>query len=319
MKRFAWILPIVCLIVASGCASRRAAVATSQPVFVRPPEPVPVPSAPPGNAAYSGYFGPGSGCNSCQQQPRAAAGQPFAAAPGQAFPTQPAPQPVQPSANFAPMPPQGFAPAAPPQPTPAQPAPAQQPAPSQARSGPPQVQLSAPEAVTPSQSASPPNNKTPEPPRASNLPAGIPQFGMVREGVSAGLRPFDEGFDWLKSNGVKTVLHVHLPGEDDQSDRQQIEKRGMKYVALEVSPQTLERKTLEEFVAIVNNSSLHPLFAYDRDSSLAGGLWYGYFRLADMQPDDAARVRAGALGLRETRTGQHLEMWLALQKIFSDR
>ena len=61
------------------------------------------------------------------------------------------------------------------------------------------------------------------------------------------------------------------------------------------------------------------MFVYDRDGALAGGLWYWYFRTIDMQTDDAARVPAAALGLRESRMGLHTDMWLALQKLLADR
>jgi protein tyrosine phosphatase (PTP) superfamily phosphohydrolase (DUF442 family) len=176
------------------------------------------------------------------------------------------------------------------------------------------------EPTLPGQSTTPtPGNKTPEPSRPQALPAGIPQFGTARDGVAGGLRPLDDGFDWLKTNGYRTVLHIRSPGEDNEADRQQVEKRGMKYLTLEVSPQTLDRKMLDDFAATVGNTSLHPLFVYDREGALAGGMWYWYFRQVDMQNDDAARVRAGALGLRENRAGQHTEMWLALQKLLSER
>src|SRR5207253_3044496 len=102
-------------------------------------------------------------------------------------------------------------------------------------------------------------------------------------------------------------------------DRQQVEKRGMKYLTLEVSPQNLTTRSLDDFAALVRNPALQPLFVHDRDGAVAGGLWYWYFRVTEMQPDDVARVRAGALGLREGRDGIHRDMWLALQKLLSER
>ena len=58
--------------------------------------------------------------------------------------------------------------------------------------------------------------------------------------VASGLRPLlDGGLDWLQANGYRTVLHLRQPGEDDTADRKQVEKRGMKYLSMEVSPETL--------------------------------------------------------------------------------
>jgi protein tyrosine phosphatase (PTP) superfamily phosphohydrolase (DUF442 family) len=152
------------------------------------------------------------------------------------------------------------------------------------------------------------------------LPVGIPQFARVVDRVAAGLRPsLDEGLDWLQMSGYRTVLFVRSPGEDDSADRKQVEKRSMTYLSLEVSPQTLSRDLVESFSRVVGDSTNYPLFVYDRDGSLAGGLWYLHFRTAEQLGDDAARLRAGALGLREDRDGAHRLMWLGIQKFLADR
>jgi hypothetical protein len=152
------------------------------------------------------------------------------------------------------------------------------------------------------------------------LPVGIPQFASVTERVATGQRPLlDDGLDWLQANGYRTVLHLKKPGTEDDADRKQVEKRGMKYLSLELSAQTLSKKVVDDFNRIVADAALQPLFVYDRDSSLAGGLWYLHFRTAGGASDDVARVRAGALGLREDRDDAHREMWLAIQRFMSEQ
>jgi protein tyrosine phosphatase (PTP) superfamily phosphohydrolase (DUF442 family) len=137
--------------------------------------------------------------------------------------------------------------------------------------------------------------------------------------VASGLRPsLDDGLDWLQANGFRTVLNVRLPGEDDTADRKQVEKRGLKYVTIEVSPQTLTRQTVADFSRVASDTAGYPLFVYDRDGALAGGLWYLHFRLAEQANDDGARVRASRLGLREDREGNQRAMWLAIQKLLSE-
>ena len=178
------------------------------------------------------------------------------------------------------------------------------------------IKLYPPEAGAPDKNAP----KTTEPPiakiqSATALPVGIPQFASVRDNVSAGLRPsLDDGLDWLQAKGYRTVLHIRLPGEDDNADRKQVEKRGLKYVALEVSPQTLTKMTVDEFNRMLRDVGAQPLFVYDRDAALAGALWYLHFRTSEQLPDDAARIRARGLGFREDQDGPHRDMWLAVQK-----
>jgi protein tyrosine phosphatase (PTP) superfamily phosphohydrolase (DUF442 family) len=155
---------------------------------------------------------------------------------------------------------------------------------------------------------------------ATSLPVGIPRFASAGDNVAAGLRPsLDDGLDWLKDRGYRTVLHIRAPGDEDNADRKQVEKRGMKYVSIEVSPQTLARTTVDDFNRIVRNTDGQPLFVYDRDGALAGALWYLHFRTALQLPDDVSRIRAGALGLREDQAGPHRDMWQAAQKYLAEQ
>ena len=172
--------------------------------------------------------------------------------------------------------------------------------------------LSIPEPVKP--------EPTKEQPKAPGLPVGIPGFASVTERVASGLRPsLDEGLDWLKSNGYHTVLFVRAPDEDDSADRKQVEKRGMKYLSMGLSPLSVTTEVVDGFNRIVSDSSNYPLFVYDRDGSLAGSLWYLHFRTSEQATDDGARVRAGRLGLRDDADGPHRLMWLAIQKYLSER
>jgi len=189
------------------------------------------------------------------------------------------------------------------------------------------IRLGTPEAITGVGPNAPPRlyppDKTAEPPTNTSptaLPVGIPQFATAMDNVATGLRPsLDDGLDWLQVRGYRTVVHIRPPGDTDSADRKQVEKRGMTYLALEVSPQTLSKAVVDEMGRVVRDTSAHPVFIYDRDGSLAGGLWYLYFRTILQLSDDVSRVRAGALGLREDRDGDQRDMWLAVQKYLSER
>jgi protein tyrosine phosphatase (PTP) superfamily phosphohydrolase (DUF442 family) len=175
--------------------------------------------------------------------------------------------------------------------------------------------------------------QTPEPPLAQPtrpeaaaersspppLPVGIPQFAIAKDQVASGLKPSLDGLDWLQAKGYRTVLHLKAPGESDSADRQVVEKHGLKYLSLEVSPETLSRTVVDQFTRIVSDSGNFPLFVYDRDAMLAGGLWYLYFRTAEHQSDEVARMRAARLGLKEEATGAHRTLWVAIQQFLSEQ
>jgi protein tyrosine phosphatase (PTP) superfamily phosphohydrolase (DUF442 family) len=155
----------------------------------------------------------------------------------------------------------------------------------------------------------------PAQPASPALPSGIPQFNYARERVAVGLRPSSDGYDWLRTSGFRTVLFLRGPGESDQLERSQVEARGLRYLTLEVSPQTLAKPAVDEFNRIITDAANQPLFVTDKDGMLTGSLWYLHFRTVERLSDDEARVRAGSLGLRDGTDDLSRDMWLAIQKL----
>ena len=92
----------------------------------------------------------------------------------------------------------------------------------------------------------------------------------------------------------------------------------MRYIAFEVSPATMTKEKTDAFIKLVRDGSKEGIFVYDKDGTLAGGLWYLNFRWGEVLDDDAARIRAAPFGLHNTTDGQYLEMWLAVQKLLSE-
>jgi protein tyrosine phosphatase (PTP) superfamily phosphohydrolase (DUF442 family) len=199
---------------------------------------------------------------------------------------------------------------------------------SEARTGvqEPTVRLAPPELSTPGPSA-----QTTEPPVATPPPAvserrdpapaapiDIPQFAMARPRVANGLQPFPDGIAWLKGQGYRTVLHVRAPGTDDTAARRQFEKYGLRFVSLEAEPRTLTKATVDSFNRLVNDEANLPLFVYDKDASVTGGLWYLYFRLMEGTSDEKARGEAARLGFRQEQDDRHRTMWIAVQKLLEE-
>lgn len=180
---------------------------------------------------------------------------------------------------------------------------------------PAQPQLLPPE--TPEPPKAPPA-PPPAPPREERdatppLPVDIPQFAMARPRVASGQQPFPDGLAWLRAHGYKTVLYVRPPGSDDAAARRQFDKYGLRYLSLEVSPQTLSKQVVEQFNRTVTDENNLPLFVYDKDGSLAGGLWYLYYRTVEKLDDERARTEAARLGFQQDQDGAHRTMWLAVQ------
>ena len=186
-----------------------------------------------------------------------------------------------------------------------------------APSEPPSAKLLPPQSLPPTTAdLGPMTKETEEPP---TLPADIPQFSIVKKGVASGQQPFPDGVKWLKDHGYKTVLHVRAPSETDNAAKRVFETRGLTYISLEVSPQTLTKDVMDRFNQVVGDEKNRPLFVFDKNSSLAGGLWYLHFRTVMDQSDETARAESSRLGFRQDQDDNHRDMWIAVQNYLKNQ
>jgi protein tyrosine phosphatase (PTP) superfamily phosphohydrolase (DUF442 family) len=153
--------------------------------------------------------------------------------------------------------------------------------------------------------------------RDASPPVDIPQFAVVKDGVANGWQPYPDGVRWLADHRYRTVLYLHPPGEDDSIPRKVFEKRGLRFVGLEVAPNALTKEVVERFNRLADDAENRPLFVYDKEGAVAGGLWYLYFRAAGAS-DEKARTEAARLGFYPDGAGEQRTMWIAIQRYLRD-
>jgi len=150
---------------------------------------------------------------------------------------------------------------------------------------------------------------------ASEVAVGIAEFAQVKDTISAGQRPTIEGLDWLKAKGYKTVVYLRGPKDDDTTDRRQVERREMKFVSLQVTPETLTQQWVDDLNQLIGDSASRPMFFYATDPQVASAAWYLHFRTAEFLTHDEARVRAGRYG----RIDENSELFQAAVKLLSGK
>jgi protein tyrosine phosphatase (PTP) superfamily phosphohydrolase (DUF442 family) len=193
--------------------------------------------------------------------------------------------------------------------------------------GDPDLSAAAPAADEPKPSAQqePAAKLAPTPPMieegtSSPFPVGIANFSEVKDDVSTGLRPNHlDGFNWLQTKGYKTIVFLRDGKEDDSSDRKQIENRGLKYVSLTVTPETINSELVAEFNRLVNDAAGRPIFIYDSNGSRSGTMWYLYFRTSEMSSNDEAVVRARRHGLKQKGSDEQTQLMTAVQKFLAQQ
>jgi len=70
---------------------------------------------------------------------------------------------------------------------------------------------------------------------------------------------------------------------------------------------------VDRFNKIVADDKNRPLFVFDKNSALAGALWYLHFRTVENMGDEKARAEAARLGFKQDQDDLHRDMWIAVQ------
>jgi protein tyrosine phosphatase (PTP) superfamily phosphohydrolase (DUF442 family) len=277
-----------------------------------------------GLLGLSGCCGHKQQCSYCPPVPGSAPRTAPIVVPGAPVPVNPG---FQPAAAAQPA----FVPANPPQPAPVPanppPVPAQpglQPSDTGSLSADPpnaDVRLTAPQVPdSPRVAMAAPSPGTPTPPRETPTTPSldIPGFALAKSKVATGQKPFADGMAWLQAQGYRTVLHVRTAGENDKAAQREFEKYNLRYLTLEVAPGALTRETVEAFNQVVNDSSNYPIFVFDRDGALAGGLWLLHFRLFEGVSEEKARLEAARLGFKPEQA-EHKAMAEAVSRYLQNQ
>lgn len=158
-----------------------------------------------------------------------------------------------------------------------------------------------------------------EPPLAKTIETttGLPSFAKVKDGLATGRKPALDGFESLKRMGYRTVVYLHPTGADVSAAKEVADARGLKFTAIETTPEKLP-ESLDAFNVAVGDKASRPLYVFDDDGVRTGALWYLHFRTVDAMNDDAARVRARPLGF-DNQSDEAKAFGLAIQQYLATR
>jgi protein tyrosine/serine phosphatase len=128
----------------------------------------------------------------------------------------------------------------------------------------------------------------------------IPRFCMVSGGIYRGGQPTLEGFQFLKKQGIKTVINLRA---EDNSEAVAVENLGMKYVQIpvpEIRPWTrIPEGAIQQYLEVVSNPANYPIFFHCRRGADRTGAVAAVYRMA-VQHWDAQKAygEARSLGMR---------------------
>jgi protein tyrosine/serine phosphatase len=118
----------------------------------------------------------------------------------------------------------------------------------------------------------------------SDLPSSnnIPRFQSLAEGLYRGGQPDKKGFEFLKQQGVKTIINLRLENDEESI----VKQLGMNYVQIPVdNPGLFDSHISEEAVAkyfeVVNNPANYPIFFHCRRGADRTGAMAAFYRVAN--------------------------------------
>lgn len=108
----------------------------------------------------------------------------------------------------------------------------------------------------------------------------IPRFSLIASGLYRGGQPGEEGFQFLKEKGIKTVINLRA---EDNSEAKTVAKLGMNYVQIpvdEIRPWSqIPSAAIARYFEIINNPANYPIFFHCRRGADRTGIMAALYRM----------------------------------------
>lgn len=110
----------------------------------------------------------------------------------------------------------------------------------------------------------------------------LSNFGVVSSTLLRGAQPSDRGFAELKKSGVKTIINLRDGKNDIEDEREVVEKLGMKYVSIPMSPlKRMTREHVDQFLSAVRAPENQPSFVHCRHGRDRTGAIVAAYRICE--------------------------------------
>ena len=126
----------------------------------------------------------------------------------------------------------------------------------------------------------------------------IPRFQQVADGFYRGGQPGHSGFEFLKKQGVKTIINL----KEENDEEPLVRSLGMNYVHIPMSVTVWTRisdASIRKYFEIVSNPENFPLFIHCERGADRTGVMVGFYRIAVQGWDGARAIKeAREVGMR---------------------
>jgi len=130
--------------------------------------------------------------------------------------------------------------------------------------------------------------------------SGIPRFMKVSDQVWTGGQPWDEHYAKLKDAGVKVIINLRPPAENEGSaEEAKVKSLGMAYFNIPVSFNEPDELDADDFLKLTDEQLKNgPVFIHCAVGSRVGAFWMIRRVLRDGWDFDKAAAEANQIGMR---------------------
>jgi protein tyrosine/serine phosphatase len=107
----------------------------------------------------------------------------------------------------------------------------------------------------------------------------IPRLQMIADGLYRGGQPERTGFQYLQSNGIKTIINLRTENDEEAM----VKGLGMNYVHIPISIKPWSKipdAAIEQYFKVLNDPANYPIFFHCRRGADRTGAMAGFYRIA---------------------------------------
>jgi protein tyrosine phosphatase (PTP) superfamily phosphohydrolase (DUF442 family) len=147
--------------------------------------------------------------------------------------------------------------------------------------------------------------------------SAIQNFMQINSEFCSGGQPTLAQLAELKSQGVKSILNLRVPGErgfDAPAEEAEAKKLGLNYFLIPVQGQTPKDEQADEFLKITDNARNRPVFIHCGSANRVGAFFMIRRVLRDGMSFDAAKAEADKIGLRSAALADFAKQYIDKHK-----
>lgn len=106
----------------------------------------------------------------------------------------------------------------------------------------------------------------------------VPRFATIAEGFYRGGQPTDAGFEFLKQQGIKTIINLR----EENKEESMVRSLGMNSVHIPVSISFFSKipgDAIEKYFEVLNDPANYPIFIHCRRGADRTGAMAGFYRV----------------------------------------